>query len=152
MKEAVIQSERISAKEYVEFLTRTDLGMQYPKERFAARIQKLVKNAAISLTAREESGKIVGVLFAVTDFAYWMFVTDLGVDREWVKTGIGKRLMEKALAVAGGEKDIIVYTCANREAVGFYEKLGMKKSEDVMELNRADWTDFTVSGNELLEN
>lgn len=151
MKEAVIQSERISAEEYVEFLTRTDLGMQYPKERFAARIQKLVKNAAISLTAREESGKIVGVLFAVTDFAYWMFVTDLGVDREHTKKGIGKRLMETALEIAGGERNIIVYTCANRDAAGFYEKLGMKPSTDVMELNRADWTDFVVGEDELSE-
>ena len=151
MKEAVIQSERISAEEYVEFLTRTDLGMQYPKERFAARIQKLVKNAAISLTAREESGKIIGVLFAVTDFAYWMFVTDLGVDREHTKKGIGKRLMETALEIAGGERNIIVYTCANRDAVGFYEKLGMKPSTDVMELNRVGWTDFVVGEDELSE-
>ena len=151
MKEAVIQSERISAEEYVEFLTRTDLGMQYPKERFAARIQKLVKNAAISLTAREESGKIVGVLFAVTDFAYWMFVTDLGVDREHTKKGIGKRLMETALEIAGGERNIIVYTCANRDAAGFYEKLGMKPSTDVMELNRVGWTDFVVGEDELSE-
>ena len=37
-----IREERISAEEYIEFLKRTDLGSQYPKERFAERISRLV--------------------------------------------------------------------------------------------------------------
>ena len=48
------------------------------------------------------------------------------------------------LQEAGGEKDIIVYTCPNENAVGFYEKLGMEHADDVMTLNHIDWTDFTV--------
>jgi len=27
---------------------------------------------------------------------------------------------------------------------GFYEKLGMRKPNDVVVLNKAEWTDFTV--------
>lgn len=65
-----IKEERISAKEYIEFLKRTDLGSQYTKERFEERIERLVKNASISLAARNEKGEIVGVLFGLTDFAY----------------------------------------------------------------------------------
>ena len=49
-----IMSERISPEDYIEFLTRTDLGSQYPKERFSERIPKLLKNASISLTAKDE--------------------------------------------------------------------------------------------------
>lgn len=144
MEEITITRERLTAAEYVEFLTRTDLGSQYPKERFRPRIAKLVKNASISLIARNDERKIVGVCFAITDFAYWMFITDLGVDRDYERRGIGRRLMEKALEVAGGEKDIIVYTLPNENAVGFYEKFGMCRSDEVMELNRVDWTSFTV--------
>lgn len=144
MEEITITRERLTAAEYVEFLTRTDLGSQYPKERFRQRIVKLVKNASISLVARNDERKIVGVCFAITDFAYWMFITDLGVDRDYERRGIGRQLMEKALEVAGGEKDIIVYTLPNENAVGFYEKFGMSKSDEVMELNRVDWTSFTV--------
>lgn len=144
MEEITITRERLTAAEYVEFLTRTDLGSQYPKERFRQRIAKLVKNASISLIARNDERKIVGVCFAITDFAYWMFITDLGVDRDYERRGIGRRLMDKALEVAGGEKDIIVYTLPNENAVGFYEKFGMSRSSEVMELNRVDWTSFTV--------
>ncbi len=138
-----IAPERLTAEAYIDFLKRTDLGSQYPAERFEARIEKLVQSAAVSLTARED-GRLVGVLFGITDFAYWLFITDLGVDRDFVGRGIGKRLMAAALETAGGADDIIVYTCANENAVGFYEKLGMRLADDVMVYNRVQWTDFTV--------
>ena len=139
-----ILEERISAEEYIDFLKRTDLGSQYPKERFENRIEKLVKNVSISLVARNESGTIVGVLFGLTDFAYWLYVTDLGIDRAYTGQGIGRRLMKTAHEIAGGEKDIAVYLIANENAVGFYEKLGMEKSTDVMQYNKIDWTGFVV--------
>lgn len=96
------------------------------------------------LSARNEEGKLVGVLLGLTDFAYWLFVTDLGVDRQYERQGIGRRLMQDALALAGGEKDIAVYLVANEKAVPFYEKLGMQKAVDVMQYNHVEWTPFTV--------
>ena len=140
----VIQEERISAEEYIEFLKRTDLGSQYPKERFETRIAKLVNTVSISLVARNENGTVAGVLFGLTDFAYWLYVTDLGVDRAYTGQGIGRQLMKIAHEIAGGEKDIAVYLIANENAVGFYEKLGMKKSADVMQYNKIEWTEFVV--------
>lgn len=139
-----ILEERISAEEYIDFLKRTDLGAQYPKERFDERIAKLVITVSISLVARNENGVIVGVLFGLTDFAYWLYVTDLGVDRAYTGRGIGSRLMKTAHEIAGGEKDIAVYLIANENAIPFYEKLGMKKSVDVMQYNKIEWTEFVV--------
>lgn len=139
-----ILEERISAEEYIDFLKRTDLGSQYPKERFDERIARLVKTVSISLVARTENGTIVGVLFGLTDFSYWLYVTDLGVDRSYLGQGIGRELMRSAHEIAGGAKDIAVYLIANENAVGFYEKLGMKKSVDVMQYNKIEWTEFTV--------
>ena len=71
-------------------------------------------------------------------------MTDLGVVREWVGKGVGKALVKKLHEVAGGEKDIIMYTCANENAVGFYEKLGMTRPQDMMSYNKIEWTDFVV--------
>ncbi len=139
-----IHSERLTAEEYIEFLKRTDLGSQYPKERFAERIPRLLRNASISLAARNDENKIVGVLLGLTDFAYWLYVTDLGVDREYERQGIGRELMKKAHEAAGGEKDIAVYLIANEHAIPFYEKLGMKKADDVMQYNHIEWTEFRV--------
>lgn len=139
-----INSERITAEEYIDFLKKTDLGSQYPKENFERRIEKLVKNASVSLVARNEHNEIVGVCFGITDFAYWLFITDLGVIRSCTGKGIGRQLIFKALEAAGGEDEIVMYTCANEDAIPFYEKIGMKKSEDIMEYNRMPWTSFTV--------
>ena len=139
-----IERERLSPEEYVEFLKHTDLGSQYPRERFEERIPRLLENVSISLTARDGNNRLVGVLLGLTDFSYWLYVTDLGVDRDYERQGIGSRLMKKAHEIAGGEKDIAVYLIANEDAVPFYEKLGMKKADDVMKYNHIEWTEFTV--------
>ena len=143
-EEITFREERISAEEYIEFLKRTDLGSQYPKERFAERIPKLVKNVSISLVARNADGLVVGVLFGLTDFCYWLYITDLGVDRAYERRGIATKLMKQAHELAGGEKDIAVYLIANEDAVPFYEKLGMKRADDVMQYNHIEWTEWTV--------
>ena len=144
MDSIIIKEERLNGTEYIDFLKRTDLGSQYPKERFYERIKKLVKNVSISLVARNEKGVIVGVLFGLTDFCYWLYITDLGVDRNYERQGIGSKMMKKAHEIAGGEKDIAVYLIANDNAIPFYEKLGMKKADEVMKFNHIEWTEFTV--------
>ena len=145
-----IQQERLTPQAYIDFLRRTDLGSQYPRERFEERIATLVAKASISLTARDDAGALIGVCFGTTDFAYWLFITDLGVVREWTGQGVGKALVRELHRIAGeglaggGEKNIIMYTCANENATGFYEKLGMVKPGDVYMYNHVEWTDFTV--------
>ena len=139
-----IREERLSPDAYIDFLRRTDLGSQYPAERFHERIATLLQKASISLTARDENGALIGVCLGITDFAYWLFITDLGVVREWTGRGVGKALVRELHRIAGGEDEIIMYTCANENATGFYEKLGMTRPDDIYVLNRIHWTDFTV--------
>ena len=140
-----IAEERITAAEYIEFLKKTDLGSQYPKERFSDRIATLVQKVSISLVARNEAQEIVGVCFGITDFSYWLFITDLGVVRDCVGQGIGTALVKKLHELAGGEDNIIVYTCANENVLPFYEKLGMVRPNDVMVYDHMPWTPFTVT-------
>ncbi len=142
--EFTIKEERLTASDYIDFLKHTDLGSQYPKERFDERIATLVSRASISLVARDESRRIIGVCFGITDFAYWLFLTDLGVARDCTGMGIGTALVRKLHEIAGGEDNIIMYTCYNENALGFYEKLGMEKPDDVVVLNKIQWTDFSV--------
>ncbi|HRQ23644.1 MAG TPA: GNAT family N-acetyltransferase [Anaerolineales bacterium] len=136
--------ETISAEEYIDFLARSDLGQQYPKEDFVNRINTLVGNVQISLVVRNTENKIIGVCFGLTDFAYWLLLTDLGVDRKYARLGIGKILVETAHELAGGEKNIVLCAYVNDKAIPFYEKLGMRKSDDVMEKANIDWTPFEV--------
>ena len=105
---------------------------------------KLVDHVSISLIARNKDNQIVGALFGLTDYAYWLYITDLGVDRDYLHQGIGTELIKTAHFLAGGKNDIAVYLVANENAIAFYEKLGMKKANDVMEYNHIEWTPFTV--------
>jgi GNAT superfamily N-acetyltransferase len=139
-----IRRESIPADEYIDFLKRTDLGSQYPLEDFHERIGLLVKNVPIRLIARNGAGTVVGICFGLTDFAYWLLITDLGVDRNYERRGIGRALVESAHERAGGERNIIVFAYANEKAVPFYRKVGMQPSADIMEKNNAAWTEFVV--------
>ena len=38
----------------------------------------------------------------------------------------------------------VILLSAQKNAVPFYEKLGMKKADDVMQYNHIEWTEFTV--------
>jgi GNAT superfamily N-acetyltransferase len=139
-----IYEKRLKKDEYISFLKNTDLGKQYPKERFNERIQRLVNSCQISLVATSPSEEIIGVCFGITDFSYWLFITDLGVDRRYTKQGIGSQLLKKAHEIAGGEHDIAMYLCVNEDAIEFYEKYGFKQTTDIMSYNRIDWTSFKV--------
>jgi hypothetical protein len=87
--------EHLSPHDYIEFITRTDLGLQYPKERFHERIEQLLKNASVSIAARD-GDKIVSVCLGLADFAYWLMITDLDVDRSYMHRGIGRTFLEMA--------------------------------------------------------
>ena len=82
--------------------------------------------------------------FSITDFAYWLFITDFGVVREYTGKGVGKALVKRLHELAGGEKNIIMYTCVNENAIPFYEKIGMTAPDDIRVYNKVEWTDFTV--------
>lgn len=139
----------MEADEYIAFLARTNLGQQYPRERFSERVRVLVSNVQISLVARNAASEVVGVCFGLTDFAYWLFLTDLGVDRRYERKGIARLLVEAAHELAGGEKSIVMFTNVNDDAIPFYEKLGMKQSSDIFAKWNVDWTSFEVGKDSL---
>ena len=137
-------SERIEFEEYYNFLKRTDLGSQYPSEDLEVRMTKLLQNCSISITARNEEGLLIGICFGLTDFAYFLFVSDLGVDRDYTRKGIGSRLMKLLVQEAGGEDAITVVTLSNEQAFTFYEKIGMKRSDSLFWKCCQEWTDHVI--------
>ena len=143
-EDVTLRTEYVGAEEYIDFLRRSDLGKQYPKEDFQQRVSDLVGNIQISLIARNEQSQIVGICFGLTDFAYWLMITDLGTDRTYEKQGLGKALMEIAHEIAGGENKIIVFVYANENAIPFYKKIGMKEARSMMIKDNIAYTEFVV--------
>jgi ribosomal protein S18 acetylase RimI-like enzyme len=138
------ENENLRFEEYYDFLKRSDLGSQYPKERFEERIRKLLTARSVAITARNDEGKLVGIVFGVTDFTYFLFVTDLGVDRAYTKQGIGSELLVRIREAVGGEDDITVVTVANESAIGFYEKCGYVSENCLFWKPCKLWSEFKV--------
>ena len=143
-EEVTLRMEYVGAEEFIDFLRRSDLGKQYPREDFEQRISDLVRNIQISLIARNKQSQIVGICFGLTDFAYWLMITDLGTDRTYEKQGLGKALMEIAHEIAGGENKIIVFAYANDNAIPFYKKIGMEETRSMMIKDKIEYTGFVV--------
>ncbi|SFI97441.1 GNAT family N-acetyltransferase [Planctomicrobium piriforme] len=129
--------------EFIDFLTRSDLGRQYPRQRFHERIEKLLRHASIQITARCE-GRLIGVCNGLTDFAYFLFITDLGVDRDFRRRGIGRRLLELARETAGGANDIAIITLSHSQSAAFYERCGLKEFPQVYGDDCREWDAFDV--------
>ncbi|EAR11197.1 hypothetical protein MED297_19957 [Reinekea sp. MED297] len=137
-------SDRLNFKEYYDFLKRTDLGSQYPKENLEERVTKLLQNCSLSITARNEDNLLIGIGFGLTDFAYFLFITDLAVDRRYVGKGIGSKMMTLLLDEAGGKDDITVVTLSNEEAYNFYEKAGLTRDDGLFWKSCEVWTEHVV--------
>jgi len=136
-------SERLDFKTYREFLTRTDLGSQYPRQRFEERVTRVLKEVDICITARDGE-KLVGIAFGLSDFAYFLMLTDLAVDRDYSGQGIGRRLFEMTVEAAGGERDICVLTISHDDAFGFYAKFGVKAEPNIIGRYCTEFEEFVV--------
>lgn len=129
--------ERLDFQEYVEFLTRTDLGEQYQTLRFRERIAGLLANASVCVTARAD--RLIGVSLAITDWNYFVFLTDLGVDREYVGSGIGRTLVQLTIDCIGPAADLTVITLSNEDAVPFYRKQGLAPDDQLLVRYCENW-------------
>ena len=90
----------LEADEFVDILKRSGLDKRRPVDKPDV-IRAMVENAGLTVTARDENGRLVGVARSVTDFAYCCYLSDLAVDRDCQRQGIGKELMARAKAAAG---------------------------------------------------
>ena len=72
-----IRRERVTAEEYIDFLKRTDLGSQYPKERFRKGIATALMKQAHALSGGK---KDIAVYLIANDSAVPFYET-LGMKR-----------------------------------------------------------------------
>lgn len=112
----------LSPEEFKSVLIKSTLGERRPVEDFE-RIKSMVENANLIITARDEN-KLVGVARSVTDFVYCTYLSDLAVDDEYQKQGIGKELIR--LTKKETQKATTILLAAPK-AVDYYPHIGMTK-------------------------
>ena len=83
----------IIIEEFVEVLKNSTLGERRPIDDLET-IKGMIENSNLIVTASIDN-KLIGIARAVTDFNYCCYLSDLAVDEQYQKNGIGKKLISK---------------------------------------------------------
>jgi predicted N-acetyltransferase YhbS len=114
----------LNPSEFIDVLKRSTLGERRPIDD-VERINEMCKNANLIITARLD-GKLIGIARSITDFVYCTYLSDLAVDEEYQRKGIGKRLIEET-KINSPKANLILLSAP--AAVEYYPKIGMKRHE-----------------------
>lgn len=110
----------ISADQFIDLLQRSGLGERRPVDDTAC-MDGMVKNSNLTITAWDNE-TLVGVARSVTDFHYACYLSDLAVDRQYQKKGIGKQLQSLTQKQLGPQCKLILI--AAPDANTYYEHIG----------------------------
>ena len=127
-----VENELDSA-EFIDVLKRSTLSERRPVNDLD-RIKKMCANANLIVTARID-GKLIGIARSVTDFVYCNYLSDLAVDIQFQKQGVGKKLIEETKKQTPQATLILLSAPA---AIEYYPKIGMTKHNHCFILKDSD--------------
>lgn len=123
MKKIEYQMEKqLSPEEFREVLIKSTLGERRPIEDME-RIGEMIKNADLLITAHHQ-GNLVGIARSISDRVYCTYLSDLAVDRDFQRMGIGKELIRQT-KIATPQAKLILLSAP--KSVDYYPKIGMQK-------------------------
>jgi GNAT superfamily N-acetyltransferase len=122
----------LSADEFIDVLRRSTLAERRPLDE-ADTMKSMVKNADVMLTARV-GDLLVGVSRAITDFCFCTYLSDMAVDVEYQRQGIGRELLRRTHEVAGLNTNLILL--AAPMARDYYPRIGMDQHDSCWTINR----------------
>jgi predicted N-acetyltransferase YhbS len=116
--------ENLTVEEFKALLMRTTLGARRPVDE-PERLAKMLEHGNLIITARE-NGKLIGIARSLTDFLYCTYLSDLAVDEDYQKQGIGKELIRQTKLAT--PKAVLILLSAPT-AVTYYPKVGLTQFE-----------------------
>ncbi|HWC90598.1 MAG TPA: GNAT family N-acetyltransferase, partial [Pirellulales bacterium] len=96
----------LQADEFIDVLVRSTLAERRPVHDRPT-IETMLAQAGVIFTARSE-GLLVGVSRAITDFSFCTYLSDLAVDQQFQRQGIGRRLIRHTHEAAGLKTTLIL--------------------------------------------
>ena len=115
----------LSSAEFIDLLHRSTLAARRPVDDTAA-IAAMIANADLVITARID-GRLVGISRAITDYSYCTYLSDLAVDQQYQRRGIGRELIRRTHQAAGLKTTLILL--AAPDARSYYPHIGMQRHE-----------------------
>lgn len=134
MAEIKYQIEQtISVEEFKSVLVNSTLGERRPIDDDET-LSKILEHGNLIVTARE-NGKLIGIARSLTDFNYCTYLSDLAVDENYQKMGIGKELIRQT-KIASPKAKLILLSAP--KAVNYYPKIGMTNWEQCYVLDNLE--------------
>lgn len=127
------QEKTVSIAEFKAVLINSTLGERRPIDQ-PETLSKMLEHGNLIITARE-NGKLIGIARSLTDFLYCTYLSDLAIDENYQKRGIGTELIRQTKLAAPKAKLILL---SAPKAVEFYPKIGMKKWEQCFVLDNIE--------------
>ena len=109
--------------EFAGVLRRSTLAERRPVHD-AECLAQMVSGASLWATCRRD-GELTGVARSVTDFAYCCYLSDLAVDQNYARQGIGRRLIAETRARLGPQCSLILLSAP--AAVDYYPHIGFTR-------------------------
>ena len=116
------QEQSLSVADYVAVLGSTYMGERRPIGN-PERVARILAGSNMIVTAREESGEIVGVLRGISDGEWVCYVADLVVHADHQRKGIGTGMLDACKAILGPGMGIVLV--AYPQALDYYRRIGM---------------------------
>ena len=126
-------SERsLSPDEFIDLLNRSTLGKRRPVDD-ADTIRGMVENTNLIVTAWDNT-LLVGLARSMTDFHYACYLSDLAVDQNYQRQGIGKHLLQLTVDKLGANCKLLLVSAP--DANDYYPALGFEACERTWVLPR----------------
>lgn len=113
----------LTADEFIALLEASTLGERRPVSNRKC-IEGMLAHADLTVTARR-GPQIVGVSRSVTDFHYCCYLSDLAVDTQFQKQGIGAALVRETRVRL--ESTCRLLLLSGPAAVDYYPKIGFQR-------------------------
>lgn len=114
-----------------DVLVRSTLGERRPVA-FPETLRGMLANADLIVTARTAEGLLIGVSRAITDFSFCTYLSDLAVDEQYQRRGIGKALIHATHRLAGLHTRLVLL--AAPKARDYYPHIGMQPHDSCWQI------------------
>jgi ribosomal protein S18 acetylase RimI-like enzyme len=111
----------LTAADFIDILRRSTLGERRPLQDVQAMEQMFLHGN--TYVGAYDGAKLVGIARVMTDFVYTSYLSDLAVDEQYQRQGIGKQLIKEVQQAIPKAKIILLAAPA---AEGYYPKIGMQ--------------------------
>jgi GNAT superfamily N-acetyltransferase len=120
------QETGLTAEEYIACVGQSALGPTRPLSN-TERVQAYLDNSNLTISARNDSGVLLGCFRGITDWHWICYCADLAVVESHQGQGIGQALMDKATEILGPGVTIALLSLPG--AGGFYQKIGLTQTD-----------------------